>query len=478
MMKTSLTAVLLLLTLTSTSNAWAQGLGQRRYDLSRRLQAFEKQWDKVQDKRRRQGAVGNLKSAVQSFFRFRLTGAAESLDKALQSLLALEPKNSTALTWVQSQRWQVKKRLIDVTDSSFELIMEPLYKVKVARPANLSLELSTRLLKGKTWQTVLSSPVTANKAAFKTKFQFTQEGDYVLRIRLLKDGERLQQVANLVSVVRDLKSRLGALKKVEVSLTRSRAATLKRNSGILNKLAAGKTLETDFPAFSMLRDIETWLLAKPEPLKSGQHWLSVVSDKGAVPCRVAVPAKQSKAVPLLIAVHGAGGSENMFFDTYGCGSAVEHSIKRKWIIVAPGMGFFGRLDLPSFLNELARFVKFDRERVFLMGHSMGAGVVSGCLTKNAKLIAGAALISGGGRFPKASKALKNQPVFLAAGDQDFGLAGTRGASKALKQLGARVEFKVYKGLEHLIIVQEAIPDCFRFFERCLGADGVKKPRLF
>ena len=68
-----------------------------------------------------------------------------------------------------------------------------------------------------------------------------------------------------------------------------------------------------------------------------------------------------------------GGSENMFFDAYGAGLAARLCEERGWILAAPRVSPFG-LPAEALLEGLHARLPFDRDRVLLMGHSMGAGV--------------------------------------------------------------------------------------------------------
>ena len=62
-------------------------------------------------------------------------------------------------------------------------------------------------------------------------------------------------------------------------------------------------------------------------------------------------------------------------------------------------------------------------------------------------------------------ALKTLPIFVGCGSEDFALSGAKGLDRALRQAGAtRVTFKEYPGVEHVMIVQEALKDVFAFFE--------------
>ncbi len=52
-------------------------------------------------------------------------------------------------------------------------------------------------------------------------------------------------------------------------------------------------------------------------------------------------------VRVLFAFHGAGGSENMFFETYGAGRLVELAAARGWIVVAPRQSLMGGIGLTA-----------------------------------------------------------------------------------------------------------------------------------
>ena len=78
--------------------------------------------------------------------------------------------------------------------------------------------------------------------------------------------------------------------------------------------------------------------------------------------------------------------------------------------------------------------------------------------------AAVAALSGGGRIVKPGS-WKQTAFLVIAGDQDFGLAGSRRVSQALRAAGtADVRFKEYKDAEHLGVVQAALPEIFAFFD--------------
>ena len=109
----------------------------------------------------------------------------------------------------------------------------------------------------------------------------------------------------------------------------------------------------------------------------------------------------------------------------------------------------------------------DRERVLLVGHSMGAAQGLDAVQASPSSFAAFAAL-GGGRRARKAKELVDVPVFVGAGLMDFGLAGARRLHASLEQAGARrALLKVYPNTEHLMIVQVALPDVFRFFEQAL-----------
>ena len=116
------------------------------------------------------------------------------------------------------------------------------------------------------------------------------------------------------------------------SATSTDRATLHALGELLALLAERHTLETDYPAARLLAEAEALaqaIAAKERfygPPRTGQFWLSLVIDGGTAPVRVFVPdaVKAGKPVPLVVALHGAGGTENLFFDAYGNGKIFQY----------------------------------------------------------------------------------------------------------------------------------------------------------
>jgi predicted peptidase len=205
--------------------------------------------------------------------------------------------------------------------------------------------------------------------------------------------------------------------------------------------------------------------------KVGQFWLSVPVDaKQIVPVRVYVPRglDEKKPVPIVVALHGAGGSENLFFEGYGAGRIVTECRKRGWLLVAPlsGPAFSAAPPVPAILDQLAKRYPLDPKRVLVVGHSIGATQTVELVQRDPTKFAAVALLGGGGTVRDA-KTLVEVPVFIGVGEKDgLALAGARGLNEALAAAGAKkLTFKEYPHVEHVVVVREALPDVFEMFDR-------------
>jgi pimeloyl-ACP methyl ester carboxylesterase len=154
----------------------------------------------------------------------------------------------------------------------------------------------------------------------------------------------------------------------------------------------------------------------------------------------------------------------MFFESYGNAKIVRLCEERGWALVAPGSGLFSVLPVMDIADQLCAMFALDRECVFLLGHSMGAGQVIQAATAQPSAYSGIAVL-GGGAALKDPSALSALPVFIAAGEKDFGLPGARAMKLSLEHAThSSFRFIEYPRTEHLTIVQEALPDVFRFFD--------------
>jgi pimeloyl-ACP methyl ester carboxylesterase len=433
-----------------------------RFELGQRLRYFERALEKYGNVKDTgpaaiARAIPPVAKATPAFFGGRLTEAARILDTARLSLADAKP--DAEQLWALSLVVKPARRLVDVAEGKLTVRVERFYKVEGADPDGATLRLTYGPLKP---QTVLLGKLPAEVSLSWDKLP---PGDHDLVAEVVRGDKLLARSEQTVSAIAKLDERLKALQKQEDAKTVA-AATRKHLTGILTDLSAGRTLETNFPAARILSDAEAIVAGTWDPLTPGQHWLAVPGVTGS-PVRLEVPRglKKGTPMPVVFALHGAGGSENMFFDGYGDGLVAKLAIERGWLVVATRAGLFGGPDIPAVLDALGKVYPIDTKRVFILGHSMGAAQTAATIGRAPERFAAAACLGGGGGV-KASEALKKLPVFVGVGKLDFAARGAKSLADALEKAG--VENRIYKSyddLEHLTIVQRALPEVFALFDR-------------
>jgi predicted esterase len=166
--------------------------------------------------------------------------------------------------------------------------------------------------------------------------------------------------------------------------------------------------------------------------------------------------------PVVVAVHGAGGDERMFFGGYGAGAIRGLADEHRVAVISPSAplsteALFGLVD------ALAPHHSLDPSRVALLGHSMGAGIVSRAAGERPERTRAVACIAGncaGAAATTGAAALTAAvPVLVVAGALDplFRAATLGEQAAALRRNGRAVEFRRYDAEGHTLVVGEALP---------------------
>ncbi len=431
-----------------------------RYELGRRLKQFEQAWEKQPDEKSRLHAAALLPDITSMFFSLRFGDAGQTLDRARWTLAA-DQMPTPEIEWLESL-YAYPERALYTDEAEILITVKPFYKVKADAPAKAEVLLQ--------WNQ--EKPITVPMDKFPTKITIpfkpsAKQGVGRLKFIAKLDDKVIKETVQRISFARDLTAQLETIRAFAKQKPATiESATLKDRIELLEELTSPLLPETDLPGLALLEEAK--LISKTpryfNASRPGQYWLSIPMEKKTLPLRMFVPKglDLKKPVPLVVALHGAGGSENLFFEGYGAGHIVKECEKRGWLLVAPRspLGFSSGPPVKELIEQLADRYPIDRSKVFVVGHSMGAAqTVALCQAHPGLFAAAAALGGGGGRVKQA--AFANTPFFIGVGDKDFARPGAVALSKALPQ----ATFKEYPGIEHMLIVRVALPDVFAEWDR-------------
>ena len=244
----------------------------------------------------------------------------------------------------------------------------------------------------------------------------------------------------------------------------------------------------------------------PGALGNQQRHYYFAEAKEEMPYRLYVPQSYvaSKKMPLIVALHGAGGRQDYFFRS---GTQTEDLCEKYgFILVAPlgyhAFGGYGAMKLPrppvsgqaarpvdprrphwteederrvtelsekDVFNVLAMVEKeytVDEANVFLMGHSMGGFGTWYLGQKYPEKWAAMAPMSGGFGFvgyPLAK--IRGIPVFVSAGSEDIALHGqpAQEAAARFQAAGVSLVYVEIDGGTHMSMISPTLPKIFEFF---------------
>ena len=494
-----------------------------RAQLGKRLQRFEVAWETATEPQRQQ-ASDPMQVAVTRFFGMQLSSAASKLDEAW--LIVRGQKSTDWEKFCLPFFVSVERQVIADPNDSLKISLTRFYDADAIKELNeLDGSQNTLLLTLFAPRSIGSSnhqndDGSDDNKVYQAQFPIAavidglkipvadvvaqlgwQRTDYQLQATLIgADQQRFDLLPQMVSFIPDWDVHLNTISsKLDdeaIDLSDTVKATLKSHQEIFRQVTAGEVQETDYPIARMLNFCESILEA---PLQATQTiaagattndiWLTLRRKRKQVPVRVRAPQivpvdpaatdiqnqVDNRSLPVLVLLHGAGGSENMFFETYGAGRTVSMGLERGWLVVAPRQGFVAGVgglafDTPEILDELEAFFPIDRDRVFVVGHSMGAGQTIRQLSLYPHVAIAAAAIGGGSPIhqPRNPNEAKEVAWFVSAGELDFGRRGAEGLKNSLQRAEIRPEnlnFKIYPGIEHMVIVQASLDDMFEFFDR-------------
>jgi len=194
----------------------------------------------------------------------------------------------------------------------------------------------------------------------------------------------------------------------------------------------------------------------PYRLRSGDWWVGVPGIGRDVPCRFYAPAAACKGdapVPLVVCLHGAGGDESMFMDGYGAGEIKRLADAHGFIVVSPSTNVVqnGPGHLDAVLGAAKRWYSIDPDRIYILGHSMGANATATLAALRCDTFAAALCMAGG-----AGRAMEGRvpPMLVIAGEFDpiFLPGRIKSAVTKAQENGAKIELRIAKDYGHTMLV--------------------------
>jgi poly(3-hydroxybutyrate) depolymerase len=208
-----------------------------------------------------------------------------------------------------------------------------------------------------------------------------------------------------------------------------------------------------------------------------------------LPYRMYVPTTYTgtKAFPLIVALHGLGGTEDAFFENYERKLpplAEQHG----YILAAPlgyrvdgsygwGLGNapadpvtkriqeLSEQDVVQVLQHVRQQYRIDENRIYLMGHSMGGIGTWKIASKYPDIWAAIGPISGSG-VPATLERIRHIPEVVVHGDDDatVNVAGSRTMVAKMKDLGTEVKYIEVPGGSHSGVVAPNLAAVIDFFD--------------
>ncbi|MEP6763550.1 MAG: PHB depolymerase family esterase [Gemmatimonadaceae bacterium] len=321
------------------------------------------------------------------------------------------------------------------------------------------------------------------------------DGRYILSMQVL-DSTRAIGVATLPIVIhKGLDETVARLETAAATVPVDLRAEILYPIDRMHNVNRGKLELRTFDAdsdFARAEAIVAAVKARKDPFagRTGdfkRHYALDAANE-VMPYHMYVPTnyKANKSAPLIIALHGLGGTEDAFFDGYGK-VLPKLAEQNGYIIAAPlgyrvdgGYGWTGlsnmsdvaarhssewsEMDVMQVLERVRKLYNVDPNRIYLMGHSLGAIGTWYLAPKYADIWAAVAAFSGQGNIADAAK-MQRIPNFVVHGDADatVNVRGSRTMVEAMKALNMDVTYVEVPGGSHSGVVEPNLAGAIQFF---------------
>jgi poly(3-hydroxybutyrate) depolymerase len=322
------------------------------------------------------------------------------------------------------------------------------------------------------------------------------DGPYLLAVDVMNQSERIGSAALMVAVRKDVDSLVATLERDAKKAPESVRADVEFPIDRMNNVNRGRLeLRTFDPDKDMnaATAVVAAVTAGKDPFagRTGdfkRHY-RLDAAKEIIPYRMYVPASYNgaKAYPLIVALHGLGGTEDSFFDGYN--KVLPPLAESHGYIVAAPLGYrvdgsygwglgtapadpntrrtqeLSEQDVMQVLQRVRQQYKIDENRIYLMGHSMGGIGTWKIAPKYPDIWAAIAPISGSGA-PDTLEKIRSVPEIIVHGDNDptVNVSGSRTMVAKLKELGVEHKYIEVPGGLHSDVVAPNIAAIIEFFD--------------
>jgi poly(3-hydroxybutyrate) depolymerase len=320
-------------------------------------------------------------------------------------------------------------------------------------------------------------------------------GTYQLEVEIFDDARSLGTTTLAVNLYKGLDALVAQLEDAASRAPEDLGAEIRFPVDRMRNVNRGRLeLRTFDPEkdFAAAQNIVAAVRAGKDPFKDRtgdfkRHYL-LQSAGEIMPYRMYVPAKYaaSRPFPLIIALHGLGGTEDSLFENYDR-TLAPLAEKHGYIVAAPlgyrvdggyGLGIgpapndpisrrsqqLSEDDVMEVLKLVRQQYNIDADRIYLMGHSLGAIGTWKIAPKFPDIWAALGPIAGVGS-PATLERIRHVPQIVVHGDDDrtVSVQGSRAMVAKMKELGIEHKYIEVPGGSHGGVVAPNLSAIFEFF---------------
>ncbi|MCC5830208.1 MAG: hypothetical protein JJU36_12235 [Phycisphaeraceae bacterium] len=454
-----------------------------------------------EDAQLRQRINRHADEAVSHFFSLRLARAVATMDQVSDQL---EPEPATAdlaalRPWLNSLRIELNRPVYPDDAAGIEIRIDQLYEVELPRAVELGVLAVPTDRRAADAAELVMGTMTVEPGRGDVQLRISHDrasaipiGSYTLALRIadpvnerhtltVQRGGFSRVERSLFIERREMRALLDAMSWRDESIATDARAVADRIDILTDRPSRRRAAEFQMDMsllLAQLREELERLEAEAPPFAGhpGTYWRTFRSASSNMAAWIHVPEVAAKrddpptpdaapppradgdeSLPLIIALHGAGGDEAMFMFAHGGGMLRTLADERGFVLASvqtPAL-----LRDPSLLDVLiqamARDHHVDIRRVFLVGHSMGGFAISRLTRESSDRFAGAAMIAG---MHDIGRVEDSPPLrlYIAAEDRIVPLSRLEPVAARARAQGTPLSIEIRRGIGHLLVVSDVL----------------------